>query len=449
MIEMFVDVSRRLSQQAGEAVLQPVCRNSGCSIRRYDRPRAVRVAMSATLLGGLMAMAGCSSIGASRADRDFQPRIYAGAGVLASRLEPDTDGVAGTSVDENMSGGGSLTLGYDINSRFSVEGHVAALGEATLEPQGSIDYTVGGLSAVAYASREPSNRARREGLAVFGRLGLGALENDASGVKFKQVNDVHLLAGLGLEYGLANGVGVRAELVAHETDAKYAQLGLIYRFGAGQGGRRASTSLPDKPVLLPQVVDIPVEGVPLEELPPEAVADSDSVPLDELPPIEVADAEAVPPEPVADESTAALADADADGVPDARDQCPGTAANAPVKTDGCAIFGGVVEGVNFQPGSDRLTAEAIDVLAGVAQTLQEYPDIRVIIESHTDNEGSAAANLQLSKRRAIAVARYLVDAGISGSRLKPQAFGESRPRTSNLTTKGRAANRRVEFSILQ
>jgi outer membrane protein OmpA-like peptidoglycan-associated protein len=72
-----------------------------------------------------------------------------------------------------------------------------------------------------------------------------------------------------------------------------------------------------------------------------------------------------------------------------------------------------------------------------------------VIRAYTDNVGSATSNLQLSRRRAIAVARYLIEAGISGSRLKPQAFGESNPRATNLTSLGRAANRRVEFSILQ
>lgn len=437
MIEMYVGESRCELQRAGKSVFQPACGDPRQSVRQNVSARGGRLALTATVLGSLVALAGCSSIGASRADRDFQPRVYVGAGVLASRLEPDTDGVIGTSVDENMSGGGSLTLGYDINSRFSVEGHVATLGEASLEPQGSIDYTVGGLSAVVYGVSEARDRARREGLSMFGRLGVGALENDATGVQFKQVNDVHLLAGIGVEYGLPSGLGLRAELVAHETDAKYAQLGLIYRFGSVEG-RRSLPSRSDRPVILPEVIDIPVEGegAPVEELPPAVEPVTAPVP--------------VPEKPVAVAPPAKLdTDADNDGVPNTADQCPGTAANAPVKTDGCAIFGGVVEGINFRPASDQLTAEALDVLAGVAQTLRDYPDVRVIIEAHTDNEGSAAGNLQLSKRRAIAVARYLVDAGISGSRLKPQAYGESRPRTSNLTAQGRAANRRVEFAILQ
>ena len=73
----------------------------------------------------------------------------------------------------------------------------------------------------------------------------------------------------------------------------------------------------------------------------------------------------------------------------------------------------------------------------------------VSVEAHTDNQGAAAGNLELSKNRALSVARYLVSKGVSGARLKPQAFGESRPRVSNATAAGRAQNRRVEFNIVE
>lgn len=344
-------------------------------------------------------LSGCSTLDSSGSDGVFNNSVYVGAGVLASRLEPDTSGVAGTSVDDSMGTGGSLTFGFDVSNRLGVEGHLASLGEATIDPAGTVGYTVGGISGVYYGLNDARDRARRTGFAVFGRLGLGAMENDTSGVEFERVHDVHLLAGVGLEYGMSGGLGLRAEFVAHDTDAKYAQLGLVYRFDMQQGSAW--------------------ETVPMVEIP------------------------AVKP------VSASGQDADGDTVPDASDQCPDTVAGAPVKVDGCPIFSGVVEGINFQEGSDILTAEAVNVLAGIAETLREYPDIRIIIEAHTDNRGVAADNLQLSKRRAISVARYFVDAGISGSRLKPQAYGESRPRNSNLTAQGRAANRRVEFSILQ
>ena len=384
-------------------------------------PTARKVARSLvpfTIGACLAVLGGCSTPGGARPEGDFNKRIYVGAGVLASQLKPDTSDVAGTSVDDSMGTGGSLTFGYDISHRFSVEGHLASLGEATIDPAGSIGYTVGGVSGVYYGLNHTQERARRRGFAVFGRLGLGAMDNDASGVEFERVNDVHLLAGIGLEYGKSGGLGLRAELMAHETDAKFAQLGLVYRFG-----RQADNDWETVPIVEPGV----------DERPPVPVADPDSV--DEVP--------AVKPISVT------APDADGDKVPDARDQCPDTDAGAPVKSDGCPIFDGVVEDIQFKAGSDTLTAEALDVLAGIADTLREYPDIRIVIEAHTDNLGDSAANLQLSKRRAIAVARYLVDAGISGSRLKAQAYGESRPRTTNATAEGRAANRRVEFSVLR
>lgn len=395
-----------------------------------DARKAARLAVPCALGACVAVLGGCSTLDGSPAEGGASQRIYAGAGMLASQLEPDTSEVAGTSVDDSMGAGGSLTLGYDISDRFSVEGHLASLGEATIDPEGTIGYTVGGVSGVYYALSDSEERARRRGFALFGRLGLGAMENDASGVEFERVNDVHLLAGLGLEYGMSGGLGLRAELVAHETDAKYAQLGLVYRFGRQADSDWETVPMPVSPSLAD---DVPIVG-PI---------------VDELPPIPVADPKPVVESPAVKPGTVTALDADGDRVPDAVDQCPDSMAGTPVKPDGCPIFDGAVEGINFKEGSDTLTPEALDILAGVADTLRQYPDIRIVIEAHTDNLGDAAANLQLSKRRAIAVARFLVDAGISGSRLKPQAYGESRPRTTNLTAQGRAANRRVEFSILQ
>jgi OOP family OmpA-OmpF porin len=408
----------------------------------------------------------CSLFETTATSRDFSNRPYVGAGVLVSHVKPDTRGVAGTSVDESVSAGGSLTLGYDLNNRFSVEGHIANLGEATLDPSGSIGYTVGGVSGVVYGLNEVRDRSRRERFAVYGKLGLGAMENSASGVDFKRVNDVHLLAALGLEYGLSNGVGIRAELVAHETDAKYAQLGLVYRFGDTASAARAPVS-PVSTVDPTLADDVPIGGPGASDLPAvPAGSDTPAIPASSDTPLtpatpETATTPAVPSTQASQDlppasasgpapsQVATIIDADGDKVPDSMDRCPDTDAGAPVKKDGCPILDGVVEGINFEPGSATLTEEANAVLAGVAQTLRDYPEVRVVIEAYTDNVGSAASNLQLSRRRAIAVARYLVEAGISGSRLKPQAFGESNPRATNLTPLGRAANRRVEFSILQ
>lgn len=387
---------------------------SGRKLRHYRR-RDSLPSKAVVCVAGASVLSGCGVIDLAP-ERDFERRVYAGVGGLASKLEPDTDGIANTSVSDSDSSGASATLGYDINNRLSVEGHLADLGEAGLSPAGSVGYSVAGVSGVVYGLNDARDRSRRGGFSVFGKLGLGAMANSAEVVQYRRVNDMHLLAGVGLEYGLDNGLGVRAELVAHETDAKFAQLGLIYRFGdaadprsrpvSGSSSASQGSGVQTNPSS-PSAVVTPVPGMP-----------------------------------------AATGDRDGDGVADAADACPGSAANSPVRANGCEIFDGVIEGITFKTGSATLTQEAIGVLAEVAQALEDHPELRVSIEAHTDNLGEASSNLQLSKRRAIAVASYLVDRGISGSRLKPRAYGESKPRMSNRTSSGRAANRRVEFSII-
>lgn len=380
------------------------------------------VILAATI--SVIVLSSCSTSGGVAPTAAYDNRYYVGAGALISKLEPDTDEVP-ESVKDSESAGFSLTAGADISESLSIEGYLSDLGSAELAPTGSVDYQVAGLSVLAYGLSSIKDRRERIGFLPFGRIGVGALQNDAESVRYEKVNDIHLLLGAGIEYGFDNGFAARAEVIAHETDARFAQLGIVYRFGryGAQSASRIRT-----PTTQPQDTPIaaPTESAdPLSEETEPATQQPDPIPA--------------PPVP----------DTDLDGVPDASDLCPDTGSGLPVRDDGCEVFNGVIEGINFETGSDSLTPDAVAVLAGVAQTLRDYPQIKVTIESHTDNRGSALENLQLSRRRAIAVARFLVDQGISGSRLKPQAFGESTPRVSNRTEDGRTANRRVEFSVFE
>jgi outer membrane protein OmpA-like peptidoglycan-associated protein len=95
------------------------------------------------------------------------------------------------------------------------------------------------------------------------------------------------------------------------------------------------------------------------------------------------------------------------------------------------------------PDGQQLLDEVVDVLT-------KNPQIRkVSIEGHTDNRGSAARNLRLSKARAEAVRTYLIKEGISPMRLTATGFGASRPLVPNLSPANRAHNRRVEFRIIE
>ena len=85
----------------------------------------------------------------------------------------------------------------------------------------------------------------------------------------------------------------------------------------------------------------------------------------------------------------------------------------------------------------------------LARVLSDRPGIRVRIEGHASSEGTERYNIQLSNTRALTVARFLVDQGISESRVKTVAYGESRPIADNSMDEGRQPNRRVEFLFVQ
>jgi outer membrane protein OmpA-like peptidoglycan-associated protein len=89
------------------------------------------------------------------------------------------------------------------------------------------------------------------------------------------------------------------------------------------------------------------------------------------------------------------------------------------------------------------------VLEAITAILKEYPSANFSIEGHTDSDGKDAANLTLSENRAAAVKNYLIEKGISASRLSSKGFGESMPIDSNKTKAGKANNRRVEVKFVK
>ena len=89
-----------------------------------------------------------------------------------------------------------------------------------------------------------------------------------------------------------------------------------------------------------------------------------------------------------------------------------------------------------------------DEIAKVGNFMKKYPTTTAIIEGHTDNVGNAEYNLDLSKRRAEAVVKYLEENfGIDPSRLTARGYGMSRPVADNSTDEGKQQNRRIEAII--
>jgi len=95
-----------------------------------------------------------------------------------------------------------------------------------------------------------------------------------------------------------------------------------------------------------------------------------------------------------------------------------------------------------------LRPESYPELNRLAELLSEQPSIKVEVSGHTDNIGSEDYNLDLSKKRASSVSKYLIEKGVSKDRVTTTSYGESRPVETNDTDEGRQKNRRVEFTIL-
>ncbi|HLG38525.1 MAG TPA: OmpA family protein, partial [Chitinophagaceae bacterium] len=105
----------------------------------------------------------------------------------------------------------------------------------------------------------------------------------------------------------------------------------------------------------------------------------------------------------------------------------------------------VTNNIHFGYNSSQLLPHSYAEIKRIADVMKENPDMKFSIDGYTDSDGSDDYNLKLSKERADAVKRALVDMEISESRLSTTGMGEAAPVAENSTPEGKAMNRRVEF----
>ncbi|HRI20990.1 MAG TPA: DUF6089 family protein [Panacibacter sp.] len=160
-------------------------------------------------------------------------------------------------------------------------------------------------------------------------------------------------------------------------------------------------------------------------------------------------------------------DTDADGVSDYFDKCPGTSVKEKVDGSGCPlpkppviqevpkieiteedrrIVNEAFENLEFDFGKTTIRSKSFSTLDKVAALLVTK-NFSLKLAGHTDDVGSEAANMKLSKDRAESLKAYLVSKGANPSRIEATGYGEAQPIASNKTAEGRQKNRRVEFTL--
>lgn len=146
-------------------------------------------------------------------------------------------------------------------------------------------------------------------------------------------------------------------------------------------------------------------------------------------------------------------DTDNDWVSDADDRCPeipGLRSNAgcpPLPEAAKTVLEFATRNIKFETGSAKLKSASLKTLNEIAEIMQEYDYYQLTISGHTDSRGKDALNLKLSKERAAACYKYLVEQGVDPEKMTHEGYGETLPIGDNGTAAGRQKNRRVTFEL--
>lgn len=104
--------------------------------------------------------------------------------------------------------------------------------------------------------------------------------------------------------------------------------------------------------------------------------------------------------------------------------------------------------IYFDQGDYKILDESLQEITELVMLLNQYPDMKIRLEGHTDRLGGRRANIELSENRVLEIKKYLIESGIHQKRVKTAAFGGSKPISTENTEESRQLNRRVEIRIL-
>lgn len=308
--------------------------------------------------------------------------------------------------DQNLDDGLAvgLGLGYNLTERISAELGLNYISSETEALDIDVDgylYRLEGLYHFMPDSK----------LVPFVAAGLGGITLDSD----RSSSDSDFLAdyGLGLKYFLNNDLALRADVrhiyVFDDPDNNLlATVGLNFLFGGEQQPAPPEDSDGDGVNNRDDRCPATPRGAPV---------DRDGCPLD----------------------------SDKDGVYDHMDRCPDTLRDALVDRNGCPLT--FTLNIEFDLDKADIKDEHHGELQKAADFIRTNPSPRILISGHTDDQGEADYNLDLSQRRAQSVRQYLIDVhGVNDGKLVAKGFGEEFPIADNGNRDGRQKNRRVEVT---
>ncbi|MDO8330659.1 MAG: OmpA family protein [Fluviicoccus sp.] len=297
--------------------------------------------------------------------------------------------------DDGRDHGWKLLAGYQFNRNFALEGGYFDLKDygftATTLPAGTLNgrLRVKGLNLDAVGILPITEK-----FSALGRAGVNYADTES---RFAGTGSVHVLdpsrskrdlnfkVGLGLQYDVTKSLGVRAEAERYRIDDTVGNTGDIDLVSLGVVYRFGGRE------------EVPVVVAPLEKEP-----------------VAVAPAPVLVVVPVA-----------------AQNQ------------QYCSILD-----IQFEIDKEDIQREEKERLSVLGTFMKKYPDTTAVIEGHSDNVGAPEYNLELSRRRAESVVRYLTDTfQIVNTRLTAVGYGDTRPLVDNSTEEGKRQNRRIDAVI--
>lgn len=367
---------------------------------------------------------------------------YVGFGGGASWLQPNAE-EPGLGISARRGTAGNVFFGVDIDDRSSGQLTLYSLGESTLDNDEVVPYSAfdGSVLYRLYDTNDARLRPGRVSLALYGRFALGFMNRDTDIPLSNDVN-VYFGAGGGAELFLTRNFSIRLEGMYQDEDAASGSLQLVGRFGGSQRPARRpngpSAPLPEVPTIpaVPEVPKTPATAVPVVPAPTASVPTTPEVDVQEP----------IAPEPAPNSVTPQprVNDSDGDAILNEQDQCPNSRPGYPVRSTGCALFDGVLSGISFAQGLPSLTPGSIDQLDFLANVLVQYPQAKVELHAHTDNQASVRDQAVLTRARLRTIGTYLVSKGVRANRLVLRSFGGTRPLYDNNTVEGRNGNNRIE-----